>query len=151
MCVVVVTPWGPWFYDRGEGWREGSPHPRPSPASSPSSSEGKMDPWSQSSCAFWPQGAQPAWSWKSAGKWGAAGLHELSSGVCGQAGWRRSVLPPYHLLGDTGVSGTRWLLRPPYTLSSYSVWYGALQTLYPCHTRVLISTPCLWLIWSPGR
>ena len=54
---------------------------------------------------------QPARSWESPGKWGAAGLHEHSSGVWGQARWRRSAFPPYHLLRDTGVSGACWLLR----------------------------------------
>lgn len=114
--VIVVTLWGPWFYDRGEGWQEGSLHLCPSPA--PQALRAKWTPDLKAAVPSGRRVPQPACSWKSAGKWSAAGLHELFR-VCGQARWQRSVFPTYRLLGDTGVSGTYWLLRPPYALLSY--------------------------------
>lgn len=79
---------------------------------------------------------QPACSWRSAGKWSAAGLHaSFSSRICGQADGSSPVFPTYHLLGDTGVSGTYWLLRPPYTLLSYC-GTGHSGPCTPVHTRV---------------
>ena len=70
--IVVVTLWGPWFFDKGERWWERSPYPCPSPA--PQALRAKWTPDLKAAVPSGHRVPQPAWSWESPGKWGAAGL-----------------------------------------------------------------------------
>ena len=72
------------------------------------------------------------------------GYNEHSSGVCGQARWRRSAFPPYHLLRDTGVSGTCWLLRAAlHTSFLFCVVWGTPGPVPLSHTCPHLSSVSL--------
>ena len=120
--VIVVTLWGPWFYDRGEGWQEGSLHLCPSPA--PQALRAKWTPDLKAAVPSGRRVPQPACSWKSAGKWSAAGLHELFRGL--RPG-PMAALSLSNLPSSRGHRCLRDLLVAAAALrTSFLLWYGAL-------------------------